>query len=108
MSLFIGNISNSVSVSELEKVFADYGRCSINFKGTYAFAVYDNEKEAEEALQSLQSKNMGGRQLNIEWSKKSKKFDESKSRRRRRSSSRKKDGRCYNCGHRGHYVRDCK
>ena len=104
MSLFIGNISNSISSSELEKTFNEFGRCSINYKGTYAFAEFDNEKDAEEAMNHLQKKNMGGRELNIEWSKKSKKYDESK-RHRRDVSPR---GRCFNCGGRGHYARDCK
>ena len=43
-----------------------FGRCMINYKGTYAFAEFDNEKDAEEAMNHLQKKNMGGRELNIE------------------------------------------
>jgi RNA recognition motif-containing protein len=109
MSLFIGNISKSVSSSELEKAFSEYGSVRINYKGSYAFAEFDHEKDAEEALDNLQSKDMGGRKINIEWSKKSRRFDESKSRRKRSVSSRgRNDGRCYNCGRKGHYLRDCK
>ena len=104
MSLFIGNISNSISSTELEKTFNEFGRCKLNYKGTYAFAEFDNEKDAEEAMNHLQKKNMGGRELNIEWSKKSKKYDEGK-RHRRDVSPR---GRCFNCGGRGHFARDCK
>lgn len=108
MSLFIGNLSRQVVASELEKVFGEFGNCKINYKGSFAFAEYDNEKDAEEAMTQLQSKDMGGKRINLEWSRKSKKFDESSSRRRRRSiSSRRKDGRCYNCGSRGHYLKDC-
>lgn len=108
MSLFVGNISKSVTSSELEKLFGEYGSCRINYKGSYAFAEYDHEKDAEEAQENLQSRDMGGRKINIEWSKKSRKFDESKSRRRRSISPRRNDGRCYNCGRKGHYLRDCK
>ena len=109
MSLFIGNISKTVSANDLEKAFNEYGSCRINYKGTYAFAEFDNEKSAEEALSQLQSKNLGGRPLNIEWSKKSRKYDSSKSKTRRKSISPKRnDGRCYNCGSKNHYLKDCR
>ena len=104
MSLFIGNLSSSTNVTELEKLFLDYGQCKINFKGTYAFAEFDSEKDAEEAFAHLKGKSLNGREMNIEWSKKSKRFEGSS--RRRRSSSFK--GRCYICGHHGHLARDCK
>ena len=100
-SLFIGNISNSVGQSDLESEFQKYGPCKINYKGAFAFAEFDNDKDAEQAMQKLQKKNMGGRELNIEWSKKSKKYEGSH---RRALSPR---GKCYNCGRSGHYARDC-
>ena len=100
-SLFIGNISNSIGATELENEFSKYGQCRINYKGAYAFAEFENEKDAEEAMEKLQKKNMGGRELNIEWSKKSKKYEGS----HRRSLSPR--GKCYNCGRTGHYARNC-
>ncbi len=108
MSLFIGNISRSVTVGDLEKEFTSFGHCSINYKGSYSFAEFDNEKDAEEAMEHLQSKIMGGKRINIEWSKKSKKFDSDNNKRGRSISPRKRDGRCYNCGLKGHYLRDCR
>jgi RNA recognition motif-containing protein len=110
MSLFIGNISKTVSSVELEKLFSEHGACRINFKGTFAFAEYDHEKDAEEAIESLQNREVGGRKMNLEWSKKSRRFDESKVSRRKRSVSNRRgsEGRCYNCGRKGHYLRDCK
>jgi RNA recognition motif-containing protein len=109
MSLFIGNISKSISSTDLEKAFNEHGTCKINYKGTYAFAEFENEKDADDAYEHLQSKLLGGRALNIEWSKKSRRFDASKSKRRRKSSSpRRREGRCYNCGSRGHYLKDCR
>ena len=109
MSLFIGNLSRRVTASELEKVFGEFGRCKINFFGKYAFAEFDSEKDAEEACKNLMSKNIGGSNINIEWSKKSRKFDPSKSRPKRSSiSPRKKEGRCYICKSKGHYQKDCR
>ena len=100
-SLFIGNISNNVSALDLESEFSKYGPCKINYKGAFAFAEFENDKDAEVAMEKLQKKNMGGRELNIEWSKKSKKYEGSH---RRTLSPR---GKCYSCGRSGHYARDC-
>lgn len=109
MSLFIGNLSRRVTASELEKVFGAYGPCRINFFGKYAFAEFDVERDAEEALKNLLSTNLGGTNINIEWSKKSRKFDPSKSKQRRSSiSPKRKDGRCYICRSRGHFQKDCR
>lgn len=105
MSLFIGNVSRSVNASDLEKEFNTYGPCKVNFKGNYAFAEFDHEKDAEDAVTHLGNKMMGGRSLNVEWSRKSGRFDEGTSRKRKRSIN---EGRCYNCGSRSHYLRDCK
>ena len=41
MSLFIGNIANQVSAKELEDIFTKYGKCTINYKGAFAFAEYE-------------------------------------------------------------------
>lgn len=109
MSLFIGNISRSVTETDLQRAFKDFGHCRVNFKGTYAFAEFDEDRDAQEAYDAMQDKSLGGRPLNIEWSKKSKRYDASKSKRRRRSiSPNRSDGRCYNCGSKGHFLRDCK
>jgi splicing factor, arginine/serine-rich 7 len=107
MSLFVGNISRSVTATDLEKEFTSFGHCSINYKGSYSFAEFDNEKDAEEAMEHLQSKNMGGKRINIEWSRKSKRYDGDR-KSRRSVSPRKRDGRCYNCGLKGHYLKDCR
>jgi RNA recognition motif-containing protein len=102
MSLFIGNIAKEVTKKELEDLFSKYGKCEINYKGAYAFAEFSLDKEAEQAKLELNKKEINGRILSIEWSKKSKNYIGNE--RYENISPRRK---CYTCGHSGHLARDC-
>ena len=83
MSLFVGNISRNVRVRDLEEEFEHFGKCEVNSKvsnvliiqGSYAFVEFQDEKDAQDALDALQGKSMGGLKITIEWSKKSGRFD---------------------------------
>ena len=112
MSLFVGNISRNARAEDIEKEFKNFGACRVKFKGSYAFIEYDVEREAEDAIRSMHNKSIDGRDLNIEWSKNSGRFDPSHSKKRkgRSNSPRRKDmkeERCYKCGHRGHFAFNC-
>lgn len=114
MSLFIGNISRTITAGDLEREFKEFGRCRINFKGSYAFAEFEEEREAEEAFSALKDKRLGGREINLEWSKKSKNFtgDRDRGRERERDKRRRsispRERRCYNCGSKSHILKDCR
>ena len=102
MSLFVGNISRNARAEDIEKEFKNFGPCRLKFKGSYAFIEYEEERDAEEAIRSIHNKSIGGRELNIEWSKNSGRFDPSNSKRRkgRSKSPRRRDmkeERCYDC-----------
>ena len=101
MSLFIGNIANAITSKELEDIFSKYGKCKINYKGAYAFAEYEEDKEAKLAKEQLQNKEINGQNLNIEWSKKSNHYEA------KRKIEPYQRGRCYYCQKSGHYARDC-
>ena len=96
MSLFIGNIVNAISQKELEYEFGKFGKCKINHKGIFAFAEYTNNKDAQQAKEILNNKEISGRVLKIEWCKNPKKHY--------RNNSKMK---CYICGRHSHFSRDC-
>ena len=101
MSLFIGNIAHYLSKKDIEEAFNKFGKCEINYKGTYAFAEYEEEKNAGQAKCELNKRVIYGRNLNIEWSKKSKNYEN------KRYNHIRLRGKCYICGKRDHYARDC-
>ena len=78
MSLFIGNLSRHVRYEDLRDEFERMGPCSIKQKEFFAFVDYDNEGDAQKAITNLMNKDMEGRKLNIEWSKKSRNFSDSR------------------------------
>merc|ERR1740117_485147 len=110
MSLFVGNLSKSVRDDDLKDEFGRFGQCKCIIKGSFAFIDYENDGDAEKAKTELINKNLGGLNINIEWSKKSIKFDPDSSTRPDASKRRTRDYIiCYNCGKNcGNFARDCK
>ena len=128
MSLFIGNLSRDTTEKDIEELFSKYGKCKINFKGSYAFAAFEDQKEAEKAKDELNSEKLNGRQINVEWCRSKPRGERGNDRgryrdgerERERNSDRERDrdrdnnreskdyrGKCYVCNKYGHYARDC-
>jgi len=78
MSLFVGNISRQVSQRELQRLFSDFGPCKLDLKSSFAFVDYDDERDAEVAIKELYGKKVSGLFINVEWSRKSNRFDPNK------------------------------
>lgn len=54
MSLFVGNISKNVRRADVIDEFEKFGKCEISFKGgSFAFVEFDNERDAEDAMEDL-------------------------------------------------------
>lgn len=70
MALFISNAKH-FKIDELEKEFTKYGACTLNHKIEYAFVNYDNEKNANIAMQQTNDNIINGIALRVEWSKRS-------------------------------------
>ncbi|EHA8591003.1 putative serine/arginine-rich splicing factor 4 [Cocos nucifera] len=70
MSLYVGHLSPHVRREELEQVFRRFGRCSVQLKDGYGFAVYEVAANAERALRALRGKKICGEQMSLNWSNK--------------------------------------
>ncbi|CAN6238329.1 unnamed protein product [Urochloa humidicola] len=69
MSLHIGRLSQDVQQSYLQHLFQRFGRCTVNLKDGYGFAVYDFDGDATRALRALHGKFVCGERITVNWSK---------------------------------------
>lgn len=76
---------------DLEKSFNVFGRCRIDKRVGYAFIEFDDEFNGEDAREELNGSNLGGLQINIEWSKRSGRYNPGESKKTRRDRSRSRD-----------------
>ena len=76
MSLHIGRLSQDVRQSYLEHLFRRFGRCTLNLKDGYGFAVYDSDDDATRALRALHGKYVCGERITVNWSKQQPRFSQ--------------------------------
>ena len=70
MSLYLGNLSSHIRRDDLERVFWRFGRCNIQLKDGYGFAVYDFPANADKAMRAMRGKNICGERISLTWSNK--------------------------------------
>ncbi|CAG9862319.1 unnamed protein product [Phyllotreta striolata] len=109
--VYVGDLGSSASKQEIEDAFKYYGPLrnvwvARNPPG-FAFVEFEDPRDAEDAIRGLDGRTICGRRARVE-------ISNGKSGGRYRGPpprSRGKpfhpDDRCYECGDRGHYARDC-
>lgn len=74
MSLFVGNISPHVQHRQLENAFRRFGRSNLELKDGYGFVVYEEYRDAERALRTLQGRIVCGERLSLSWARRRRPF----------------------------------
>ncbi|XP_057439694.1 serine/arginine-rich splicing factor RS31-like isoform X2 [Lotus japonicus] len=70
--VFVGNFEYETRQSELERLFAKYGRIErVDMKSGFAFVYFEEERDAEDAIRALDNFPFGyeKRRLSVEWAR---------------------------------------
>ena len=65
MTLYVKNISFSVTEERLTRAFSRFGEVHVDLKKGFAFAEFVDKRDAEKALAELQNANFSGMNINI-------------------------------------------
>lgn len=110
--VYVGDLGSSANKQELEDAFSHYGPLknvwvARNPPG-FAFVEFDDARDAEDAVKGLDGRTVCGRRARVELSSGKRGRDRGNSRRGGGGGrSYQSEDRCYDCGERGHYARDC-
>lgn len=121
--VYVGDLGNNARKNELEYAFGSYGTLrsvwiARNPPG-FAFVEFEDARDAADAVRGLDGRTVCGRRARVELS--SGKFAGGGRNDRRGGGDRNRGGgggaggrpfnpddKCYECGGRGHYARDCR
>ncbi|XP_054263422.1 serine/arginine-rich splicing factor 7-like isoform X1 [Macrosteles quadrilineatus] len=108
--IYVGDLGSSASKQDLEEAFSYYGPIrnvwvARNPPG-FAFVEFEDPRDAEDAVRGLDGRTVCGRRVRVEMSNGARKSGY-RGPPPRRSRPFHPEDRCYECGERGHYARDC-
>ncbi|KAK2575877.1 hypothetical protein KPH14_007248 [Odynerus spinipes] len=108
--VYVGDLGSSATKQELEDAFSYYGPLrnvwvARNPPG-FAFVEFEAARDAEDAVRGLDGRTICGRRVRVEPSNGKRLRDRGSSRRGVARPFHPED-KCYECGERGHYARDC-
>ncbi|XP_039283610.1 serine/arginine-rich splicing factor 7 isoform X9 [Nilaparvata lugens] len=108
--IYVGDLGSSASKQDLEDAFSYYGPIrnvwvARNPPG-FAFVEFEDPRDAEDAVRGLDGR-VCGRRVRVEMSNGSRKGGFRGPPPRSRGRPFHPEDRCYECGERGHYARDC-
>ncbi|XP_017878181.1 serine/arginine-rich splicing factor 7-like isoform X2 [Ceratina calcarata] len=109
--VYVGDLGSGATKQELEDAFSYYGSLrnvwvARNPPG-FAFVEFEDARDAEDAIRGLDGRTICGRRARVEPSNGRRLRDRGHFRRGAGRLFHPED-RCYECGERGHYARNCQ
>ncbi|XP_046417263.1 serine/arginine-rich splicing factor 7 isoform X2 [Neodiprion pinetum] len=109
--IYVGDLGSNATKQELEDAFSYYGPLrnvwvARNPPG-FAFVEFEDARDAEDAVRGLDGRTICGRRARVEPSNGKRLRDRGGPSRRGGGRPFHPEDRCYECGERGHYARDC-